>query len=105
MTLRHFTTLSQTAAHFATVFSTIVYSLNLSDTADLGVVDYCKSNHSDWVEPQTVDFYSVDLDLILLSDHNDNFSKYNPKKMLHTTALMLFIRTQNHQCTISADFI
>ena len=42
-----------------------------------GAVDSCKSNYSHWVEPQTVDFYTADLDLILLSDHNHNFSKYN----------------------------
>ena len=37
----------------------------------LGVGDSCKSNYSHWVEPQTADLY-----LILLSDHNDNFSNY-----------------------------
>ena len=45
--------------------------------ADPGVVDSCKSNYSQWVEPQTVDFYTADLCLILLLDHDDNFSKYN----------------------------
>ena len=40
-----------------------------------GAVDSCKSNLGHWVEPQTVDFYTADLYLILLSDHNDNFSK------------------------------
>ena len=38
-------------------------------------VDSCKSNYSHWVEPQTVDFYTADLYLLLLSDHNDNFCK------------------------------
>ena len=42
-------------------------------------VDSCKSNYSNWVDPQTVIFYTADLCLILLSDHNDNFSKYNKK--------------------------
>ena len=51
-----------------------------------GAVDSCKSNYSHWVEPQTVDFYTADLYLILLSDHNDNFSNYN-KKYLQTTTL------------------
>ena len=47
---------------------------------ELGAVDSCKSNYSHWVEPQTVDFYTADLYLILLSDHNDNFRKYITKK-------------------------
>ena len=42
-----------------------------------GAVDSCKSNYSHWVEPQTVGFYTADLYLILLLDHNDSFSKYN----------------------------
>ena len=46
---------------------------------DPGAVDSFKSNYSHWVEPQTVDFYMADLFLILLSDHNHNFSKYNKK--------------------------
>ena len=48
--------------------------LALIGCVDLGVVDSCKSNYGHWVEPQTADLY-----LILLSDHNDNFSKYNKK--------------------------
>ena len=40
---------------------------------------FLPSNYSHWVEPQTVDFYTTDLYLILLSDHNDSFSKYNQK--------------------------
>ena len=51
-----------------------------------GALDYCKSNYSHSVEPQTVDYYTADLYLILLSDHNDNFSKYNTKQ-LQATAL------------------
>ena len=39
------------------------------------------------METQTVDFYTAGLYLIVLSDHNDNFSKYNKKKMLQTKAL------------------
>ena len=31
------------------------------------------------MDPQIVDFYTADVYLILLSDHNDNFSKYNKK--------------------------
>ena len=31
------------------------------------------------MEPQTVDFYTADLYLILLSGHDDNFRKYNKK--------------------------
>ena len=53
--------------------------LALIGSVERGVVDSCKSNYSHWVEPQTVDFYTADLYLILLSDHNDNFSKYNKK--------------------------
>ena len=52
-------------------------TLALIGCIELGAVDSCKSNYSHWVEPQTVDFYTADLYLILLSDHNDNFSKYN----------------------------
>ena len=44
-----------------------------------GAVDSCKSNYSHWVEPQTVDFYTADLYLNLLSDHYDNFSKHIKK--------------------------
>ena len=46
---------------------------------DPGAVDLCKSNYSLWVDPQTVGFYTADLHFILLSDHNDNFNKYNQK--------------------------
>ena len=52
-----------------------------------GAVDSCRSNYSHWVEPQTVDLYTADLYRILLSEHNYNFSKYNIKKLLQTTAL------------------
>ena len=53
--------------------------LALIGCVDLGAVDSCKSNYSHWVEPQTVDFYTADLYLILLSYHDDNFSKYKKK--------------------------
>ena len=54
--------------------------LALIGCVDLGAVDSCKSNYSHWVEPQKVDFfYTANLYLILLSDHNDSFSKYNKK--------------------------
>ena len=52
--------------------------LTLTGCVDPGMVDSFKSNYSHWVEPQT-DFYTADLYLILLSDHNDNLSKYNKK--------------------------
>ena len=51
--------------------------LALIGCLDVGAVDSCKLNNSHGVEPQTVDFYTSDLGLIVLSDHNDNFSKYN----------------------------
>ena len=51
--------------------------LALIGCVDPGAVDSCKSNYSHWVEPQTVDFYTADLYLVLLRDYNDNFSKYN----------------------------
>ena len=51
-----------------------------------GAVNSCKSNYGHWVEPQTVDFYTADLYLSLLSGHNDNFSKYN-QNIVHITAL------------------
>ena len=40
-----------------------------------------QSNYDLWVETRTVDFFffTADLCLILLSDHNDNFSKYSKK--------------------------
>ena len=50
--------------------------LTLVGCIEPGAVDSCKSNYSHWVEPQTVDFYMADLYLILLWDHDDNFSKY-----------------------------
>ena len=46
--------------------------LALIGCVDPGEADSCKSKYSHWVEPQT-----ADLHLILLSNHNDNFSKYN----------------------------
>ena len=42
----------------------------------VGVVESCKSNSGLYGEPQTVDFYTADLYLILLSDQEDNFTKY-----------------------------
>ena len=96
-------------ALFSCLFSTIVKSLSVNisdkvraDTAPVwgrgtaqdtsqtlplaqigcvhpGAVDTCKSNYSHWVEPQTVDFYTADMYPFLLSDNNDNFSKYNKK--------------------------
>ena len=60
--------------------------LALIGCVDSGAVDSCKSNYSHWLEPQMVDFKTAYLYLILLSDHNDSFSKYN-KKTLQTTAL------------------
>ena len=57
--------------------------LALIGCVDSGVVASSKSNYSHWVEPQTADLY-----LILLSDHNNNFSKYNKKKKLQTTLLI-----------------
>ena len=42
--------------------------LALIGCVNLGVVESCKSNYSHWVEPQTVDFKTVDLYLIQLSD-------------------------------------
>ena len=56
------------------------HPLALIGCVDLGAVDSCKSNYVNWVDPQTVDFYTADLYLILLSDHNENFSKYKIKK-------------------------
>ena len=53
--------------------------LALIGCIDLGTVDSSKSNYSHWVVPQTVDFYTADLYLILLSDQNETFSKYNQK--------------------------
>ena len=46
--------------------------LALIGCVDPGEVDSCKWNYSHWAEPKT-----ADLHLILLSDHNDNFSKYD----------------------------
>ena len=45
----------------------------------VGAVDSWKSNYSHLVETQTVDFYTADQYQILLSDHNDNLSKFNFK--------------------------
>ena len=59
-----------------TVWACTYLPLALIGCIDPGVVYSCKSIYSHWVEPQTVDFYTGDLYLILLSDHNDNFSKY-----------------------------
>ena len=42
---------------------------------DLVAVDSCKPNYSHWLATQTVDCFTVDLCVILLSDHNDSFSK------------------------------
>ena len=53
--------------------------LALIGCVDPGEGDFCKSNSGHCVEPQTVDFYTADLCLILLSEHDDNFSKYNQK--------------------------
>ena len=60
-------------------------ALALIGCIDLGAVDYCKLNKGPWVEPQTVDFYTADLYLILPSDHDDNFSKYNQNVALTPT--------------------
>ena len=54
-------------------------SLALIGCVEPGAVDSCKSNYGHWVEPQIVDFYTADLYLILLSDHNYSFSKDNKK--------------------------
>ena len=51
-------------------------TLALTGCTDSRAVDSCKSNKGHWVEPQTVDFYTADLYLIVLSDHNYGFSKY-----------------------------
>ena len=42
-------------------------------------MDSCKSLYDRWVDPETVNYVTAYLYLILLSDHNDNFSKYNTK--------------------------
>ena len=61
------------------VIYTQTLPLALIGCIELGAVDSCKSNYSHWVEPQTVDFYTDNLYLILLSHHYDNFSKYDKK--------------------------
>ena len=48
------------------------HPLALIGCVEPGMEDSCKSNYSHWVEPQTADLY-----LILLSHHDDKFSKYN----------------------------
>ena len=53
--------------------------LALIGCIDPGAADSCTSNDSHRVDPQTLDLYTADLYLILLSDHNDSFSKYNQK--------------------------
>ena len=53
--------------------------LDLIGRIDPRAVDSCRSSYGHWVDPQTVDLYTTDLYLILLSDHNDNISKYNKK--------------------------
>ena len=63
--------------------------LALIGCINLGAVDSCKSNYSHWVDPQTVDFYIADPCLILLSDHNDDFRKYN-KKIITDYRLLKF---------------
>ena len=52
--------------------------LTLIGHVDPGAMDSCKSKYSHRVEPQTADFYTADLYLIL-SDHNYNLSKYDQK--------------------------
>ena len=56
----------------APCFSAFVGS---SDQVRVGTVP-CKSNYGHWVVPQTVDFYTADLYLTLLSDRNDNANKH-----------------------------
>ena len=62
---------------------------------DPGVVDSCKSNYSHWVEPQT-----ADLRPILLSYHNDNFSKYNKRIVTdrNFNSTCFYCVPENHQC-------
>ena len=59
------------------IYTSQTLPLALIGCVDPGVLDSCKSNYVHWVEPQTVDFYTADLYLILLLDHNHNFSKCN----------------------------
>ena len=81
------------------LFCTIIYSLglNVSDQVRAGTASawgrllgsnwlcwsgsggFLQIKLGHWVKPQTVDFYTADLYLILLSDYDDNFSKYNKK--------------------------
>ena len=65
--------------------------LALIGCVDPEEVDSCKSDYSHWVDPQTVDLSSADLYLILLSDHNDNFSKYN-KRIVTDYSLKLSLK-------------
>ena len=60
-----------------------------------GAVDSCKSLYSHWVEPQIVDFYTADLYVILLSAHNDSFSRYNTKKIVTDYSLKLRMSFDN----------
>ena len=46
-------------------------TLALFGCIEPGAVDSCKSNSGRWVEQQTMDLFTADLYLILLSDHND----------------------------------
>ena len=75
--------------------------LALIGLIDPGAVDSCKSNKGHWVEPQTADFYTADMYLILLSDHNDNFSKYNQNIVVD---LFLMIKISSPKLN-SAPFI
>ena len=45
---------------------------------------FLQINHGHWVEPQTADQY-----LILPSDHNDNFSKYNKNFILYSNFMIM----------------
>ena len=57
----------------------------------------CKSNYSHCADPQTVDFYTADLHFDLLSDHNDNFSKYNKKKNIYRENINLLLNIKGSQ--------
>ena len=60
-------------------------SFPLIGCVEAGEMDSCKSNYSHWVEPQTVDFYTADLCLIMLSDHN--LAKKKKKKKCYRRQL------------------
>ena len=77
-------------------------SFPLIGCVEAGEMDSCKSNYSHWVEPQTVDFYTADLCLIMLSDHN--LAKKKKKKKLQTTTLNTAPASAATICT-SASFI